>query len=672
MNKLMKIFAAAIYVCFVFCPQTMALDPDELVAIREAVDKALNEHDLDTMMSYWADDCVYDYVPLAEPCVGKEAVRNFFEALLVGFPDFGTTEGLVRATENTVVVEHSTTGTHKGEWMGIPPTGNSAPAPHLDVFEFEGDKIKRATTYLDATCVMVQLGAVPVPEMLNLVPSFTLPEPEPTGLTPMQADAENVARWNSHDIVLNAKMVHQDAQFFAAPLGILVGRDAAFAMNELYYVGFPDVRMDAVRRIDLEDGWVLLEEVSQGTHDGPFFGLPPTGNPVQVRAALLTRYDTEGIIMYQGQYFDMLTIMAQITPQCPERPPVPDYLIQDEITSPSLEGNLLGDPATRPLLVYLPPSYETSPDKRYPAIYLLHGFCADHTCFISTGSINIGTKAIAGINLGIDVGDVMAELTTAGLVDEMIIVMPNALNSLGGSMYERSPLIGDYRNYIAKDLVDYIDGKYRTIADREHRGIAGHSMGGHGAISLAIEYPDVFGAVAALSPAWSDIEAEPTVIDDFTALFPLVLGLPIVGSSDNDLWDLFLGGIERNVLYALAAAWTPNFENPPFYVDLPIQYPGPTVITDIWDIWKERDLVSQLDREGSNLSGTRIFVDEGRGPTMLMAEVVGVDRLLLALHAQGLSYTYDAFDGDHLTHLRYQLASALKFLYPHISNLNTP
>ena len=76
--------------------------------------------------------------------------------------------------------------------------------------------------------------------------------------------------------------------------------------------------------------------------------------------------------------------------------------------------------------------------------------------------------------------------------------------------------------------------------------------------------------------------------------------------------------------------------------------------------------------DGLNLSGTPIFVDEGRGTTMLMGEMVGIDHLLEALYAQGLSYTYEAFDGDHLTHLRYQLASAIKFLCPHIANSNTP
>ena len=113
-------------------------------------------------------------------------------------------------------------------------------------------------------------------------------------------------------------------------------------------------------------------------------------------------------------------------------------------------------------------------------------------------------------------------------------------------------------------------------------------------------------------------------------------------------------------------------DNPPYYIDLPVQWPEKTIVQEVWEKWVESDLASQIERDGANLSNTPIFVDEGRGPTVSMEEVVGVDRLLVALYEQGISYTYDAFDGDHLSHLGYQLASALKFLYPHIASDDTP
>ena len=172
--------------------QAFAQEPTELIVIADAYGEALNTHDLDTIMSYWTDDAVYNYAPLPTPFEGKEAVRAFFGALFVGFPDFATTEGRTLAANNIVVVEHGLDGTHQGEWMGVPPTGNAVSLPHIDIYEFEGDKIKRAASYLDATSVMIQLGVVPTPDMPTLVPSFTLPDAEPTGLSPMEADVEHM------------------------------------------------------------------------------------------------------------------------------------------------------------------------------------------------------------------------------------------------------------------------------------------------------------------------------------------------------------------------------------------------------------------------------------------------------------------------------------------------
>ena len=153
----------------------------------------------------------------------------------------------------------------------------------------------------------------------------------------------------------------------------------------------------------------------------------------------------------------------------------------------------------------------------------------------------------------------------------------------------------------------------------------------------------------------------------YLAKYPLVRGLPVPESTPDEMWNVFLGFFEVDLLHALAAAWTANLGNPPFYVDLPVQYPGPTVTPEVMAIWRERDLVRQVERNGANQRGKPIFVDEGRGATVLMAEGTGIDRLLAALRAQSLSYTYDAFDGDHLTHMAHQLASALEFLYPHIA-----
>ncbi len=366
----------------------------------------------------------------------------------------------------------------------------------------------------------------------------------------------------------------------------------------------------------------------------------------------------------------VLQATAQDLPPVPEYPPIPDYVVQDQITSPSLEGNLLGDSATRDVLVYLPPSYDTSPDRHYPTIYVLHGYVGDHRLYF--GLLNAQLQFLAeGVDLGIDLGDIVTELLANGGMGEAIIVLPDCINAYGSGWYERSEVLGDYRDYVARDLVEYIDGKYRTIPDREHRGITGHSTGGYGAMSLTIEYPDVFGSVAVLSPAHPTLLSDTINIEVYMELNPDSPGEPTLVSADTqdeDTWEIFVSTFATSIHYAIAAAFSPNPDNPPYYVDIPVKYTDGTAVLDedLWVQWKERSLISQIERDGANLSDTAIFLDQGVGATVIFGETRGMGETLAALEAQGIPFTYDAFDGDHLTHLRYQLASALKFLSSNI------
>ena len=318
---------------------------------------------------------------------------------------------------------------------------------------------------------------------------------------------------------------------------------------------------------------------------------------------------------------------------------IPAHYIQDQITSVALAGNVLGDPATRPLLVYLPPSYAQEPQKRYPTIYLLGGYGGDETQFAGAA--------------GVDVGSLAMELRAAGKMGEVILVLPDASNAYGGSFYARNAVIGDYRTYLAKELVTYIDAKYRTLADPNHRAIAGYSMGGPGAMSLAMEYPDVFRAVAALSP-YADYQAKPTIIEQFVENHPQDVGAP----TSVVPWTTFF--------YAMGAAFTPNLSKPPYFVDLPVKYPEGIVIPEVWQKWVDADPIHQIKRDGANLAKTAVLVVTGRGPTVFGDEVPA-DTLVAALYEKALSFTYVATPGDHLSDLRMKLSVALEFLYSHIA-----
>ncbi|MCB9120277.1 MAG: alpha/beta hydrolase-fold protein [Caldilinea sp.] len=226
----------------------------------------------------------------------------------------------------------------------------------------------------------------------------------------------------------------------------------------------------------------------------------------------------------------------------PTRPPrVKLAAERTTFTSQALAGNLLGDPTERGVYVVLPSDYATS-DKRYPVVYVLHGYTGNETSDYA------------------EFQRVQQSALRRGTVEEMILVFPSAYNRLGGSMYLSNATIGDYETYLTQDLVNYIDTTYRTIADRNSRGITGCSMGADGALHLALKYPSVYGVAAPYSglydwsrDPWIELgangyKAEPASLKDFPAL-----------------------PIETRGEIATAAATTPNPDKPPFFLDMPYE-----------------------------------------------------------------------------------------------------
>ena len=162
-------------------------------------------------------------------------------------------------------------------------------------------------------------------------------------------------------------------------------------------------------------------------------------------------------------------------------------LLNINIPSLSLAGNLLGTSTTQPITVYLPPSYDIS-DNNYPVIYFLGGY-GDRVSDWTSGTYQ-----------NFRIKEVMDKLISNKTVNEFIVVIICGYNFLGGSFYVNSPVTGNWEDFVIKDVVEYVDANYRTIRNREARGIGGHSMGGFGTINLAMLHPEIFGSVYALSP----------------------------------------------------------------------------------------------------------------------------------------------------------------------------
>ena len=277
-----------------------------------------------------------------------------------------------------------------------------------------------------------------------------------------------------------------------------------------------------------------------------------------------------------------LTLLSACASTAPETPSAVQTLqsgqiIEISIPAPSLAGNLLGDPDKQPASIYLPPSYETSPDRRYPVLYLLHGFTGTHqTWMIAPDAPDVASLSNGDYQRQELLSKAMLDrkFSSEGLT-EMIIVAPNSRNTNKHSFYVNSPVTGNWEDYIAKDVVEYMDANYRTIPARESRGIAGHSGGGNGAMLLGMHHPDTFGSIYAMAPCClGAMYSLPSFLSEETgelselwqtvytrlATLKSVDELPIVFTPD-------MSNFYTNVEFAAAPVYAPNLDRPPFYAD---------------------------------------------------------------------------------------------------------
>jgi enterochelin esterase-like enzyme len=234
-----------------------------------------------------------------------------------------------------------------------------------------------------------------------------------------------------------------------------------------------------------------------------------------------------------------------------------------KIHGTALEGNLEGDAVDRDVIVFLPPSYQQDKKRRYPVVYALHGYSIGAEQW--THEIHV-PQTIEG--------------AFANGAQEMIVVLPDSKTVYNGSMYSSSVTTGDFERFISHDVVEYIDAHYRTIPDRQSRGLVGHSMGGYGASRIGMKHPDVFGALYIMSPCCMSPMAGggPGPADQMKERAIAGEKKAAGAKSPADLAAQSSGFAAAQ--YATAAAWAPDPKNPPLYFDLPTKdgVPDPEIV----------------------------------------------------------------------------------------------
>lgn len=285
----------------------------------------------------------------------------------------------------------------------------------------------------------------------------------------------------------------------------------------------------------------------------------------------------------------------------------------------ALEGNLEGDSPDRDVAVYLPPSYNSTPGKSYPVLYLLHGFTddVDHWWGVTPHFVSVP--------------DAMDKALANG-VSEMIIVMPNAFTRYQGSMYANSATVGDWEDFVANELVSYIDHHYRTVASAAGRGLAGHSMGGYGTMRIGMKRPGVFSSLYLMSPCCMDS----------STIHPSAAAEAIHDPAEVQKADFF-----TKAAFASAAAWSPNPKNGPLFLDLP--YRNGAVLPEIAAKWSANATLAVIDQYIPNLRTYKaIAMDVGTKDSFIAPTVKTLDAVLTAY---GIRHTYETYEGDHVNHI---------------------
>ena len=361
-----------------------------------------------------------------------------------------------------------------------------------------------------------------------------------------------------------------------------------------------------------------------------------------------------------------------------KRPPGPPGrldVLQHE--SKVLRGNALGDSFVRPLHVWLPPQYDAAEfaDRRFPVLFDLVGFMGSglsHTNWKSFGE-NVPERA--------------ARLIHQKKMEPVIIVFADCFTALGGNQYINSSAIGNYADYLTREIIPFVDGEFRTLASREHRGCFGKSSGGYGAIIHGMKYPDSWGAIADHSgDAHFDFvygHDWPNTLNELSkhrtrARKPGRYDA-LAESSRKGLAEGFDDGRIRRFLahvwkneklttaeshcimnLCMAATYDPN-PQAPLGFRVPFNLESGEPIEKCWRRWRAHDPINLVIANRDNLRSLRgIYIDCGWRDQYHIH--YGTRILSLRLAAAGIHHTYEEFSDDH-SDVDYRMDVSLPFLY---------
>jgi hypothetical protein len=324
------------------------------------------------------------------------------------------------------------------------------------------------------------------------------------------------------------------------------------------------------------------------------------------------------------------------------------------IESGALRDNPLGDPAERPLWVYVPPGYDDDPDARYPSVYMIQGL---------TGQLDMWRNRSPFRKNFPELAD---GLFARGEAPPVVIAWVDCWTSYGGSQFLDSPGTGNYLTYLCDEVVPFVDERYRTIADRDHRGIAGKSSGGYGAMVVPMLRPELWGGLAThAGDALFEVCYQPEFRESARALRDHYEG------SFERFWEDFRSrpalskDSDGHLLndWCMAACYSAGSDGT---VHLPYDPATGELIPEIWERWLAVDPVRMVSEHAETLRSMRaIYIDAGKRDEYYLD--LGAEAFRRELEAIGVTDVFfELFDATHMS-IEYRYPLSLAYLAERLS-----
>ncbi len=302
------------------------------------------------------------------------------------------------------------------------------------------------------------------------------------------------------------------------------------------------------------------------------------------------------------------------------------------VQSRLLEGNPLGDPSEREVLVYLPPGYDDG--ARYPVLTILPPYAAGHR---SLTNYKVWEP---------DLFERYERLLAAGQARPAILVAPDCMTRWGGSQFLDSAATGAYQSYLVDEVVPFVDARYRTVPEREARAVLGRSSGGFGALRLATDRPEAFAVYGSHA---GDCAFEVSIRPSFTSAaitLGCAGGVAAFLERFAEVGPRSGGDFEAIMTIATAACYAPDLDAPFPHCALPFDLETGLPVPDVWARWIAHDPVAILDARPDAMDAARyVFLDAGDRDEHGLQ--LGARMLARRLEARGVRHDHEEFPGGH-------------------------